>query len=111
FAHGFAIVKADETAELFLDRRKLTPELRPHLGNAVTLHQPEKLGPALVRLGEDRARVRLDPASAPAWIAERLERAGARLEKAADPCLAPKARKNAVELNGMRAAHLRDGVA
>lgn len=111
FPHGFAIVHADESAELFLDRRKVTPELRPHLGNAVTLLQPAKLGEALDRLGKAGTRVRLDPASAPAWIADRLTRAGARLDKSADPCLAPKARKNPVELNGMRAAHLRDGAA
>ncbi|MEQ8347615.1 MAG: aminopeptidase P family protein [Sneathiellaceae bacterium] len=111
FPHAFAILHADETADLFLDRRKMTAELRPHLGNGVTLHPPEKLGAALDRLGRDKALVRLDPASAPAWIAERLEAAGARLDRNPDPCLAPKAQKNPVELNGMRAAHLRDGAA
>ena len=111
FPHAFAVLRADATAELFLDRRKMVSELRSHLGNEVTVQPPDRLGDALDRLGRDRATVRLDPASAPAWIAERLERAGAALDRGADPCLEPKARKNAVELNGMRAAHLRDGAA
>jgi Xaa-Pro aminopeptidase len=36
---------------------------------------------------------------------------GARIDRASDPCMLPRACKNEVELNGARAAHLRDGVA
>jgi Xaa-Pro aminopeptidase len=55
--------------------------------------------------------VQVDPATANAWVFERLEAAGARLHRAADPCQLPKACKNAVELAGTRAAHRRDGAA
>jgi Xaa-Pro aminopeptidase len=44
-------------------------------------------------------------------VFDRLEAAGATVVRAADPCLLPKACKNQVELDGARAAHLRDGAA
>ena len=58
-----------------------------------------------------RARVQADPATAADWVFQRLAAAGAEIVRAADPCLLPKACKNAVELNGTRAAHRRDGAA
>ncbi len=56
-------------------------------------------------------RVRVDPAGSPVWFAQRLRAAGATVAAAADPCLLPKACKNAVEQDGARAAHRRDAVA
>src|SRR5207302_7591088 len=56
-------------------------------------------------------RVQVDPATAASWVFDRLEEAGGRIHRAADPCLLPKACKNPVELDGTRAAHRRDGAA
>ncbi len=56
-----------------------------------------------------RARVLVDGSTASEWIQARL--AGAEVVRGQDPCALPKARKNAAELAGARAAHLRDGVA
>ena len=53
--------------------------------------------------------VLLDETSCPLWFAERLEAAGTQIVWGRDPACCPKARKNAAELDGMRAAHLRDG--
>jgi len=44
-------------------------------------------------------------------VTRRLEAAGAAVKPAADPCVLPKACKNAVELAGARNAHIRDGAA
>jgi Xaa-Pro aminopeptidase len=44
-------------------------------------------------------------------VFQRLAAAGAEIVRATDPCLLPKACKNAVELTGTRAAHRRDGAA
>jgi Xaa-Pro aminopeptidase len=44
-------------------------------------------------------------------VFDRLQQAGGRIHRAADPCLLPKACKNSVELDGTRAAHRRDGAA
>ncbi len=65
---------------------------------------------------EDRLRalkgpVRVDRKSAPIAVSTLLEKAGIEVAWAEDPCLLPKARKNPREIEGMRAAHLRDGAA
>jgi Xaa-Pro aminopeptidase len=72
---------------------------------------PEHLGPALDALAAEGGRVQVDPATAACWVFDRLEKAGAQIHCAADPCLLPKACKNPVELDGTRAAHRRDGAA
>ncbi|HXO91650.1 MAG TPA: aminopeptidase P family protein [Stellaceae bacterium] len=108
---SFAILRQDGSVTLFIDRRKLAPGIERHLGNAVTVMPPEALGPALDALAGESGRVQVDPATAACWIFNRLEAAGARLHRAADPCLLPKACKNEIELDGTRAAHRRDGAA
>ena len=108
---SFALIAADGTVELFIDGRKLTPLVHPHLGNGVSVREPSEFGPALDALGAAHRKVQADPASASAWIFERLQSAGAQLHRAADPCLLPKSTKNATELDGTRAAHRRDGAA
>jgi len=108
---SFALLHGDGTVELFIDRRKLPPATRAHLGNGVTVREPAEFGPALDRLAAAQRRVQADPASAPAWVFERLASAGTAPRRASDPCTLPKACKNAVELAGTRAAHRRDGAA
>ena len=108
---GFAILARDGHVRLFMDRRKAAPELAQHLGPDVRLAEPAAFGPALDRLGAEGARVLADPASAPAYVFNRLEDAGARILRGDDPCTLPKAIKTAVEVAGSRAAHLRDGAA
>jgi Xaa-Pro aminopeptidase len=108
---SFAILRQDGAVALFIDRRKLAPGLEAHLGNAVTVMAPDQLGPALDALAAEGGRVQVDPATAASWIFDRLAAAGAKLHRAADPCLLPKACKNPTEIDGTRAAHRRDGAA
>ncbi|MBN8189337.1 aminopeptidase P family protein [Salipiger thiooxidans] len=103
--HGFALLHADASVTLFMDARKLEG-LGDHLGAAVTLRDPSEFPEALAAL---RGTVRLDPASCPVAVRETL--VACEVTEAQDPCLIPKARKNAAELEGTRAAHLRDGAA
>jgi Xaa-Pro aminopeptidase len=106
---SFAILAADGRVDWFVHPRKLTPELPAHLGEGVRVRPPEEFAAALAALKEQR--VQADPATAASWIFDRLDEAGATLVRDADPCLLPKACKNAVELAGIRAAHRRDGAA
>ncbi|MEI7608036.1 MAG: aminopeptidase P family protein [Rhodospirillaceae bacterium] len=106
----FAILHADEGVELFIDRRKLTPAIAAHLSGVAVL-APSDFFAALDRLGERKDRVRVNPDSAASTVIARLYDAGAEIERAADPTALPRARKTAEELEGARAAHLRDGVA
>ena len=108
---SFAILRDDGSVRLFIERRKLAPGLERHLGNAVSIEPPDHFGPALDALAVSGMRVQADPATAASWVFDRLEAAGGRIHRAADPCLLPKACKNSVELDGTRAAHRRDGAA
>ncbi|MCW5770821.1 MAG: aminopeptidase P family protein [Rhodospirillaceae bacterium] len=106
---SFAILHADGAVDWFLDPRKVSPLLEASLDAGVRLAPPENFAGALAALGGKK--VQADPATAAIWIFNRLGEAGATILRAADPCLMPKACKNSVELDGMRAAHLRDGAA
>ncbi|HTT80039.1 MAG TPA: aminopeptidase P family protein, partial [Stellaceae bacterium] len=108
---SFAILNDDGSVRLFIDRRKLAPGLDPHLGNQVAIEEPALLGPALDELAKSGRRVQVDPATAAAWIFDRLIASGGQIHRAPDPCLLPKACKNPTELAGTRAAHRRDGAA
>ncbi len=109
FPLGFVV--ADETGrvELFIDRRKLPPELGRHLGNDVSVRDPAELGDALDALAAAGKPVLADPSSTSAWVFDRVTAAGGEMLRAADPCARPKARKNQAELDGSRVAHRRDG--
>lgn len=109
FALGFALIHASEQVDLFMAPEKLPDETRAWLGNGVAVAPREALGPAIAAMRGKRVRV--DPANSAAWFAERLRAAGAEVVAGADPCLLPKARKNAVEQQGAREAHLADAVA
>jgi Xaa-Pro aminopeptidase len=111
FALGFALLHGDGHVDLFMDRRKLPDRTLAWLGNAVTLAPPDELGAALDTLGKVGKRVLIESASAPVWAATRLQAAGVALIRDADPVALPKACKNAVELEGIRQAHRRDGAA
>ena len=106
---GQAILSKDGTARLFLDPAKVTPELPAWLGNQVRLETPDDLPAALAEL-KGRSVV-VDPAQSSAWYFDTLSRAGATVIRAEDPCALPRAQKNAVEIQGARNAHVRDGAA
>lgn len=108
-ALAFAILRADGSAALFADQRKFGEDARAHLGQGVDLLDVEEFGAALDALGG--AKIALERASAPVWLVNRLNAAKAEVCWRSDPCSLPKARKNAAELAGARAAHLRDAAA
>jgi Xaa-Pro aminopeptidase len=108
---SFAILRQDGTVALFIDRRKLVFGIERHFGNEVTIEPPERLGPAIDALAAEGGRVQVDPATTASWIFDRLQAAGGKIHRATDPCLLPKACKNATEIDGTRVAHRRDGAA
>uniref|UniRef100_A0A2A3JNH9 X-Pro aminopeptidase n=1 Tax=Alloyangia mangrovi TaxID=1779329 RepID=A0A2A3JNH9_9RHOB len=103
--HGFAILHGTGRVTLFMAAQKLEG-LGDHLGPQVEVKAPEDFLPALEALD---GAVQIDPASCP--VAVKTALSGCDIVEAADPCLLPKACKNAAELAGARAAHLRDGAA
>ena len=107
----FALVPHEGKATIFVDARKVNDELRAALRALADFAEAEALVPALQQLGQDKALLRFDSATAPARLVQALEAAGGKAEIAPDPTANMKARKTKAELRGMRAAHLRDGVA
>jgi Xaa-Pro aminopeptidase len=108
-ALGFAILNADASAAIFMAPEKVPAETRAHLGNAVTVAPPEALPGALAAMAGKT--VRYDPATQPVWFKTTLEAAGAKIAEGGDPVALPRALKNETEIEGARAAHLRDGAA
>ena len=108
-ALSYVLAHADGTADLFIAAEKVTPELRAHLGNAVRIAPRDGFVAALGALAGQRVAV--DPDNAVQAIFGALEEAGAEIVEARDPCILPKACKNAVEQAGHRAAQARDGAA
>lgn len=108
-ARSFALIGADSAATLFIDLAKLTPEVEAHLGADVTLQPYTDFGEALGQLGGKKVLV--DPTFGVVAIFSLLHAAGAEIIEARDPAILMKAAKNKVELDGMRAAHRRDGLA
>ncbi|ELA7892567.1 aminopeptidase P family protein [Vibrio parahaemolyticus] len=104
-----AILHTDSSVEYFLDPARLPAEFAAHVGTGVTVHHPEALQSRLEAMSGKK--VLLDPAISNAWFKLVLQNAGASVIAAADPCLMPKAAKNEVEIAGMKACHIRDGVA
>ena len=106
--HGFAILHDSGQVSLFTDPDKCDEALRAHLGGDVTLRPEPAFGPALRSL---QGPVRIDPASCPVDVRAQLQEAGVPASHGRDPCILPKACKNATEIAGARCAHLRDAAA
>lgn len=106
---SFALLDCGGRCRWFVDPRKLPASFA--LPNTVTVEPIEGFVAALEALGADRRKVLVDPGTAHAAFLDRLEKAGAKLVEADDPCLIAKARKNPVEVQGAVDAQRRDGAA
>jgi Xaa-Pro aminopeptidase len=106
---AFAVLHGDGRVDLATDPAKAGPEVVAHLGPDVRVRPQGEFGALLDALA---GRVAVDKASAPVWVSDRLA-AGGRAETVwtQDPCILPKACKTPAEIEGARAAHLRDGAA
>ncbi|HKQ71873.1 MAG TPA: aminopeptidase P family protein [Polyangiaceae bacterium] len=113
YALGFAVLRADASAVLYIDSAKIGAEVRAEFAaqgpGVAGLAELDAFGAALLALGGKRVRV--DQATGTEWILQRLAAAGATVDIDADPCTLAKACKTFAEVTAIRAAHLRDGVA
>ncbi|MGV1013981.1 MAG: aminopeptidase P family protein [Methyloceanibacter sp.] len=110
-ALAYAIVPAKGRSTLFIDPAKIGDDVRGALSQFTDLAKPTALVKALKALGKAKARVRLDPETAPVRFAQILAAQGAKFIPGTNPVELPKAIKNAAEIKGARAAHKRDGAA
>ncbi|KQU27445.1 X-Pro aminopeptidase [Methylobacterium sp. Leaf94] len=110
-ALGYALVPRDGRAALYLTSPAVSPELRAALAPLADLHPRAAFADGLAAQAANAARLRLDAATAAYALKQRVEAAGGVADLGPDPITAMKAVKNAAEIVGTRAAHLRDGVA
>ncbi|MEZ5855963.1 MAG: aminopeptidase family protein P [Hyphomicrobiaceae bacterium] len=110
-ALAFAIVHASAKPELFIDKDKLGPEAKQHLSALVRIRPPADLSTRLKDLKTNKRKVALDETTAAHALRRALGERSKLVTNANDPCIKPKAIKNAAEIKGTRIAHERDGVA
>ncbi len=111
FMLAYAIVDAAGAAKLFVEQARLNPDAMASLERDVEVLAPNGFDAALGALGKKGIKVRLAEDTAPMALLHRLEAAGGKVLGGVDPCQLPKAIKSAPEIDGMIAAHERDGVA
>jgi Xaa-Pro aminopeptidase len=106
---AYAVVTRD-AAHLFCAPEKVTPALEAHLDGLVVIHDYDDFESHLSSLHKTSPVVTLDPETASQWIVDLLS-PHVTLKLKTSPVTGFKAEKNAAELRGMAAAHLRDGAA
>ncbi|TCR61846.1 aminopeptidase P family protein [Bosea sp. BK604] len=108
---GYAIVPREGRPTVFLEPEKVTNEAGDAIGAVGEIAPPAALQKQIEALGAAKAKVRLDAGTAAAALAMLIRDAGGTPDAGTDPIALMKARKNTAELEGTRAAHLRDGAA
>jgi Xaa-Pro aminopeptidase len=108
---SFAAVPREGRAAVYIDGRKLSNEVRDYLETLAEVREPAAFLNDLKALGAAKSAVRLDSATAADALARTISDAGGTVTRAADPITAMKAVKNATEIAGSNAAHVRDGAA
>jgi Xaa-Pro aminopeptidase len=103
------VVLTDGDCTLYVDPRKVTGKVIEHLAKLAIIKDYREIGPDLKTLAHRKPRVWLDPDTTNRWIETRLR--GCDVHEARSPIMAMKAVKNARQQDGIRAAHVRDGVA
>ena len=108
---AFALIPKDGKPRLYVDPAKLGPEVRTYLETLAELAEPSQLEVDIRSLGKDHKCVLFDSATAPVKLTRLLKEAGGEAQIGQDPIALMKAHKNKTEIEGMRRAHLRDGIA
>ncbi|MEP1442964.1 MAG: aminopeptidase P family protein [Hyphomicrobiales bacterium] len=105
---GFLLLHANKKPQLFIQNDKLTGAVKNVVEKLVSVHDT---GLLLKKLSAVKGSIALDPATTGMVFKTHIEGKGGTVLEKPDPCVLPKAIKNDVELQGARAAHIRDGAA
>jgi Xaa-Pro aminopeptidase len=107
---GYALLPREGKPRLYVDGAKLSNNVRARWSELVEIEEPHRLVEDLTASIGGK-KIRFDAATAPAKLVEIVRANGGTPEIGTDPIALMKARKNARELAGAEAAHLRDAVA
>ena len=112
-------VVTPKTATLYVDSSKLSCDVRSHLGNAVIIRPYYAIFDDIKALSSESAQANEESAppkkflvsTKASWALNQSLGGEEKVEEARSPIGDAKAIKNEVELEGMRACHIRDGAA
>src|SRR5690606_2872016 len=110
-ALGFAILAADGSHRLYMDKRKFSRTVEAYLTQLAEPREPADFEPDLAALAGTGARIALDPVLAAERLNMLVAGNGSSVIETPDPARIPRATKNAAEIAGSRAARRRDGAA
>jgi Xaa-Pro aminopeptidase len=105
---SYALVTA-KTATLFIEPGKVPAGVASGFAKSVEFRPYDDVAAALQDLSREKKRVWVEDTSVTRWAADLLS--GAELVTETSPVTLMKARKNDVEIQGMRESHVRDGAA
>ena len=108
---AFASIPREGRPSIYIDGRKLSNETRDYLETLADVREPAAFDGDLKALGAAKATVRVDSSTGADAISRLVSEAGGSVMRGADPITLMKAVKNATEIAGTRAAHVRDGAA
>jgi Xaa-Pro aminopeptidase len=108
-ALAYALVPREGCAALYIDGRKLSNTVRSALEELADVREPVAMTADLA--AAKGKTVLIDRASAAQTLATLIAGSGGIVSRGADPTALMKAMKNHAEIEGMRAAHRRDGMA
>ena len=109
-ALGYAVIRVDDFAMLFMDKRKMSREVEAYLTQLADLHPPNRLDEELANLARDK-KVLADYSRVSTALGDIVTNNNGVLVEGPDPVALPRAIKNQSEIKGSYQAHLRDGVA
>lgn len=104
---ALCFVGKDKKVYLFIEPIKVSASMKKKLGDNVILLHDSQLGIFLKNLKDNKLLVA--PANTPLWIKSHLS--SNQLILGEDIIALPKACKNSVEIEGMKQAHVKDGIA
>jgi Xaa-Pro aminopeptidase len=110
-ALAFALVPQEGTPALYIDPRKLDSGVRAYLEALAEIRTEADFAGDLARRGAAHDTIRLDASISPEAVARIVSGRGGHISRGSDPIAPMKAVKNAAEIEGARAAHVRDGAA
>ena len=107
---GFAIIPIEGKPTLFMNEEKISRQVKDALSSMLEFAPPEELGSHLAKAAKGKP-VLCDMNRMPVALTKLIRENNGTLVKGTDPVILPRAIKNKTEIEGARAAHIRDGVA
>ena len=104
-----AVLRKDGAAELFVAPEKIDNQSAAQLGDEINIRAENSLDDYLTEQAKAGVVFAVDANATPVSYIQKIQDAGGEFVEMNDPCAVPRATKNATEVNGARAAHIRDG--